>query len=586
MTSGELIEQFMWPYQRGFRAMVEIEAETLLAQTGFVGYPAVMLIGLPAAGREDAGICIEPEDDIYTPAQLAGIPARAEALYEQHPEHGMYYGDATSREELPARLRDEMRAAAIQETLRDHPGSAGRTFFASGSARLGDHEIHIVVSVDTDALERVPQLGLPADPRSPVVPSIIHAIIFELLDQAQRELYTPDAGHVGVGGFSYDAPEISLRAVRRMLRTALHLAGFDFGSQAVPELQSFVSLLYEGRPNAGRLVIAPQDDPAVTVEVGLAKPVPLSHQRHLRKLLEPTGPKIALLMRDRDVYGLGTVTSGDDATRDKIFEITIGSSGTWSLAHVGTSLLTVQDSLPKLPAPQLDIPLLKDTITRALPAADLDMLVSLASAASKNRHGAMLIISSSAPAEASRLAPQATQTTPNQLTPQTMEQLTNMDGGVLVDPQGQCHAIGVILDGTASRNGDPARGSRYNNAVRYIDNNPPPTVVLCYSSDGDIAILPALRPRRRRSEIEALVQRYVAACSASPPRQRAADAVEPRINDLRFYLSEGQCAQINQARADLNTWQEANGKTVQIKPDLTPDPAMSDDYWLPERANQ
>ena len=36
--------------QRGFRAMVEIEAETLLAQTGFVGYPAVMLIGFPAAG--------------------------------------------------------------------------------------------------------------------------------------------------------------------------------------------------------------------------------------------------------------------------------------------------------------------------------------------------------------------------------------------------------------------------------------------------------------------------------------------------------------------------------------------------------
>ena len=100
----------------------------------------------------------------------------------------------------------------------------GRAFFASRSARIGDHEIHIVVSLDADALERVPQLGLPADPGSQAGGGI-NAIIFELLDQAHRELYTPDAGHVGVGGFSYDAPEISLRAIRRMLRTALHLAG-------------------------------------------------------------------------------------------------------------------------------------------------------------------------------------------------------------------------------------------------------------------------------------------------------------------------------------------------------------------------
>ena len=201
------------------------------------------------------------------------------------------------------------------------------------------------MSVDTDALQHVPQLEFPADPRSLVAPSIIHAIIFELLDQAHRELYIPDAGHVGVGGFSYDAPEISLRGVRRMVRSALHVAGYDFGSEAVPELQSFVSLLHEGRPNAGRLVIAPQDDPAITVEVGLAQPVPLTNQRHLRKLLEPTGPGMALLMWDRDVYGLGTVTSGDGVSHDKIFEITIGSSGTWRLAHAGTSLLTVQDSL-------------------------------------------------------------------------------------------------------------------------------------------------------------------------------------------------------------------------------------------------
>ena len=94
----------------------------------------------------------------------------------------------------------------------------------------------------------------------------------------------------------------------------------------------------------------------------------------------------------------------------------------------------------------------------------------------------MLIISSDAETEAGRLAPHATRTRPDDLAPQTLEQLTNMDGGVLVDPRGRCHAIGVILDGTARQNGDPSRGSRYNNAIRYIGSNTPPAVVLCYSS--------------------------------------------------------------------------------------------------------
>lgn len=572
----------MWSYQLGFRAMVEIEAETLLGQTGFNGYPEVRLIGFPVADNHGAEICIEPDEGIYLPGDLDTVPARARILYEQHLEHDMYYGDPKSREEQPARLRDEMRAAAIQETLGDHPASAGRTFFASRSARIGDHEVHVVISVDTGALDRVPHFDVVADPRSPAVPTIVHAIIFELLEQAHRELYIPDAGHVGVGGFSYDAPEIALRAVRGMLRTALHLAEYDFGSQAVPQLQAFVSLLYEGRPNAGRLVIAPEGDSAVTVEVGLTEPVPLSDKRHLRKLLEPTGPDMALLMRDRHVYGLGTITDADTASPHKISEITIGSSGTWHLSQAATRVLTVQDTLPKLPQPQLDLPLLEDTVTRVLDGADLRRLIDLAGAASRNRHGAMLIISCDAEAEAIRLAPQATKTTPRPLTPQAMQQLTNMDGGVLIDPHGQCHAIGVILDGTAAGNGDPARGSRYNNAVRYLGSNPPPAVVLSCSSDGDITILPALKPRRRQAEIETLVQRYEEASAPRPPRQQAIATAEQRIKDARFYLSAEQCARINSARADLNAWRQANGEMQHVVPDLNPDPGMNDRYWESE----
>jgi hypothetical protein len=245
-------------------------------------------------------------------------------------------------------------------------------------------------------------------------------------------------------------------------------------------------------------------------------------------------------------------------------------------------VLTVQDTLPKLPQPQLDLRLLEDTITRILEGADLGQLTELAGAASRNHHGAMLIISSNAEGEASRLAPQATKTTPAPLTPQAMEELTNMDGGVLIDPHGHCHAIGVILDGAAAHNGNPARGSRYNNTIRYLGSNPPPAVVLSFSSDGDITILPVLKPRRRQAEIETLVQQYEKASATRPPQQLAIATAEHRINDVRFYLSAGQCTRINDARADLNAWRRANGEMEQIAPDLAPDPGMNDSYWQPE----
>ncbi|MEU8034000.1 hypothetical protein AB0C13_36285, partial [Streptomyces sp. NPDC049099] len=145
---------------------------------------------------------------------------------------------------------------------------------------------------------------------------------------------------------------------------------------------------------------------------------------------------------------------------------------------------------PSLPAPTIDLARLRETITSNLPGAKVGTLVDLATAASQHRHGAMLIISSAAETEAQRLAPQATQIQPFPLDPKLLDHLTNMDGGVLVDPQGRCYAIGVILDGAARENGDPARGSRLNNAIRYLSSGAPSAVVLCYSSDGDITILP------------------------------------------------------------------------------------------------
>ena len=581
VSGGDSIAQFMWPYQRSFATLVELEARRLLGRTGFGGHPRVILIGFQVAGTHEYPVCIEPEHGVYAPSDLDGVPDRASALYEAHPDRNIFYGAPHFRQEMQDRLRDRMRAAAIEELLGAHPASAGRTFFAARSARREDYDVHVVLGVDTDALEQVPRLETANGWEGPATPSIIDAIILELLDQAYRELYLPDAGHTP-GGIGYGSPEIWQRALQRMLRTAIDLAGHAGGSEAAEHVGSIASLLYEGRPGSGRLVIAPRDEPAIEVSLRLQAPVHLSQSRHLRKLLEASGPAFALLTDGQSVYGLGTVTDRYAPDRYEVFEIDVDRGGHWRLSHAGTALFSVQDGVPRLPVPTLDTARLNDTLTRTLPGADLHILAELAKAAGQHSHGAMLIISSDAAAEAARLAPQAASTHPSRLSPDLLTQLTNMDGGVLVDRHGYCHALGVILDGAASRNGDPSRGSRFNNAVRYLDSPAPAAVVIGYSSDGDISILPHLRPRHDREAIARLVERYLAAATASPPRLDDTADLNDEIKAKAFYLSLAQCERVNQARAKVNEWRIANHRVSFTEPDLLPDPLMNETYWLPD----
>jgi hypothetical protein len=48
-----------------------------------------------------------------------------------------------------------------------------------------------------------------------------------------------------------------------------------------------------------------------------------------------------------------------------------------------------------------------------------------------------------------------------------IQKLTSIDGSLLLLSNGECHAIGVILDGKATEQEDSSRGARYNSAIRY-----------------------------------------------------------------------------------------------------------------------
>jgi hypothetical protein len=122
-------------------------------------------------------------------------------------------------------------------------------------------------------------------------------------------------------------------------------------------------------------------------------------------------------------------------------------------------------------------------------AADSRHLWQLISTAALQLRGTNVLITKDAATEAERLASQCTRIEPLQLSPMLMERLTAIDGTVIMDTRGVCHAIGAILDGSVTQRGDRTRGGRYNSAFMYVDSSPYPSLIVVVSQSGIIDLV-------------------------------------------------------------------------------------------------
>jgi hypothetical protein len=396
-------------------------------------------------------------------------------------------------------------------------------------------------------------------------------------------MYIPDAG-AGLRVLGATSSELVRSAAERFVRSVLTCAGFMFGQDTDQTLSAISALPYEGRDGVGNLILAPKDTADVEVLLRLRRPVNIRQTRAIRKLMEAGGSVTALVVAEVDmagqVHALGRISPSYDTRTETAFRVSAVGRGAWDLYHGETALLSVRDGVARLPAHVLDVATLRDLVERLLPGADYPVLEHVARIAGENDHGAMLVVSSDAPREAARLSPQSWVVEPSALSTEMIRQLTAMDGAILVDPQGQCHAIGVILDGRAAGQGDPGRGSRFNNVVRYLDNDPPPAVVVVYSTDGTIDILPQLRPRVRREDVSNAVAHYLKVSLTRPPNLEVTSKAWDAVKALKFYLSEDQCNELNAARAALDEWEKSRTQIWIVEDDLAPSPGMNDSYWL------
>ena len=109
--------------------------------------------------------------------------------------------------------------------------------------------------------------------------------------------------------------------------------------------------------------------------------------------------------------------------------------------------------------------------------------------AARQSYGTNLLITPAAAEEAQRLSPHDTRISPVALTPPLVAHLSRLDGTIIIDQHGICHAIGAILDGVANISGNWRRGGRYNSAIMYAGSSPTPCIIVVVSQEGFIDLV-------------------------------------------------------------------------------------------------
>lgn len=585
------IEYFMWRYQTHFCFNAAIEAKQLLSRLDpCFGHekPVVYLVGQRIEPKKGAHpLCVVPDDCPFQPEHFAGLGELIAELEASDPETGAFHSHEVAQENADRRVKMRSLREAVRQKIEARTDTEQTATYLSWPTRVDNYLVLVVFQLSRplcDSHYRLTRTTVDEQSTQPCyrTPSLLAALVEEFLSACATALHQPDAG---AGFHVLDEPDELLRRAAKQLMYGPAWAGGNFdGLHGLFEACNAISTLkYEGKEGVGRLVLARPDHPALRVDLELLAPVPLRDYGAVRKLLQLATGDQCLLCDSANVYGIGAVLDSYDPAAEDLFVVRFTKNFKWELSHAGRPLMFMRYGEPQAQLTGFPAGRFLHDLPRVFPAITEEQstrLLEIAEAVSAQTHGAMLVVSASAAEEAARLANQATRVRPVPLTEAMITRATSIDGAVLVDLGGLCHAIGVILDGHAHRHCTPSRGARYNSAVRYAYGRPG-CVVVVKSEDGMVDLLPALRPRISRAELDGYLDRLRRQETARDADGTELNQVMDWLSARRFYLSPEECAEVNRL------YQEAAKHLSSVawlyhQDEFQADEEMNDSYFLPE----
>ncbi|TVT41716.1 hypothetical protein FNT36_09830 [Hymenobacter setariae] len=501
----------IWPHERRYRNAAQAIAQALFDALDDELLPQVQVLCLPQDASQPIVQELGPDSTELPDELLTDVAERGRTMaLAGHVPVGTTPIDTLLD---PADVRDRLERKgvrlALQPILDDLAEGTDYAYFSTWPVVLNNYYICTILRMQRKPMQAYPALQ-PAraytDGR-PLPNSLLVAAMARFNEETVKTLTEPEPG----AGLLYrprDTEEL-LRAAGRSLLDAPALAvgsadwssgeRLDRGSSTGPGaerlfyiINTISSLRYEGAEGVGCLLLARRGHPNLEEVFALTCPVDLTDYRAVRKLLEMTNPNIHLLADADKVYALGREIGQYDASREDLFAFHFVTYYTWELSHAGDTLLRCRYGLPGLARPRLNRMAFKREYKRTFgqpKAEQLERLWQVVLEASHQPKGTLLVITTEALAEADRLKLQCTLIEPVVLTPTITQLVTAIDGAVMLDPQGYCYSIGVILDGKASGRGNSTRGARYNSAIRYVESSAFPTLVVVVSEDGMVDVI-------------------------------------------------------------------------------------------------
>ena len=498
----EIIELFMWGYQSHFQIFAQRAAEGLFSKLTRNLDSKVFLIGVLAKDREDRhSICLQPEDCGYQLSRFADIQEQAQHLEAVDEERHIFHLHPTVQENRSRRLKLRSLKSAVQQAIGSDDKYRGVVSFCSWPVLVEDYWVMVVLQFNRDAyhshycLVRNKRACLGSQPdKYTVATSLLDATVCEYLDYCAEALLKPNPGS-SFETFERDYDEIIRASGKRLMNTpGIVCCNISEGPYGLYEACNTISSLrYEGAEGIGRMLMARRGHPNIEVTLALSCPVRMHDYRAVRKLLEMSSDEISLLSDSGYIYGLGNTIGLYDQRAEDLFSVRFIKHYTWELLHAEHLMMRVVYRQPELPKMGIDKHKFERDVKRIfheIKPKEITRLWELVLEATRQKHGTMVVVSSGAGEEAKRLANQATVVEPVELTTQIMQVITTIDGAVLIDPSSTCYAIGVILDGLASKKGTPARGARYNSAIRYVETSQYPCMAIVVSEDASIDLVP------------------------------------------------------------------------------------------------
>ena len=492
MTPALAPAPLLWPHQTRYRNAAQALATDLFDALDDDLKPLVVLVALPSDPARPAR-CLEPEHCDLPAEAFAAVVARGRALQNATP------WPYPEREDVsPAMLRRKHEGLgvrdALQEALDALDEHAPHQHFAGYPIEIKGHYVATILRLQRKPLRAYPTLRphrFYTDGR-PLAPSLLVAAMYRFNEESVKALSEPEPG----AGFIVrprESEEVLRAAGKALLDTPAQALGFDPATTKLfATCNTISSLRYEGAEGVGKLLLARRGHPNIEEVFALTCPTELTDYRAVRKLLEMTTLDVHLLADGESVYALGRQIGKYDAVREDLFVISFVTHYSWELLHDSHVLLRSHYGLPGLPRTRLSRTGFRRALKRTFGLTDhlkVERLWDVVVEASHQKHGTLLVITTEALAEADRLKLQCTLIEPVPLTPLITRLVTSIDGAVLLDPEGYCYSIGVILDGRASGRGDSTRGARYNSALRYVESSDYPCIAVVVSEDGLVDVI-------------------------------------------------------------------------------------------------